>query len=94
VRFDIPGVVAQRAAVSGLPNERAPLQMVDALYRRGVFLTVGWQVSLGVKAPTARDLPLLMHHRYEVSSVPGSPFSMPSSWNLHRVVTPARWFAA
>jgi hypothetical protein len=23
--------------------------MVDALYRRGVFLTVGWQVSLGVR---------------------------------------------
>ena len=30
----LPGPVAQRAAGSGLLNERALLQMIDALYRR------------------------------------------------------------
>ncbi len=33
-RSGIPGSVAQRATGSGLLNERAPLQTVDALYRR------------------------------------------------------------
>ena len=46
------------------------------------------------KTPAARCCSLVVTRRYGIPSIPGCPFSTRSSWNLHRAVTCARWFAA
>ena len=93
VRSGIPGAVAQHAAGSGLLNERAPLQMADALDRRaGSLLSDGrFRLVLGARSRVLRAAGGVAAMKYPESRA--CRFSMPSAWNLHRAITRARWFA-
>ena len=74
-------------------NERAPLQMADALDRRaGSFLSDGrFPLVLGARSRVLRAGGGVAAMKYPASRA--CRFSMPSAWNLHRAITRACWFA-